>query len=163
MLDPRAHRDNAASSFRAHDGRQPGPIAIAAGDHQKIVLVYRRRFDRNHDFAGRRGANLGDIEGFGDLCRIAERLDLNCLHDQLSSFRLSGFFTTSLAPETPIALYVGSYRLRLRFSYLPKLSPNMGKPLFDSSFVASSSITSQCSARRPSLIRRMSAAIQFTG
>src|SRR4029077_13263538 len=42
-------------------------------------------------------------------------------------------------------------------------SPNIGRPLFDCSCVASSSITSQCSARSPSLMRTMSAAIQFTG
>src|SRR5262249_25840389 len=47
--------------------------------------------------------------------------------------------------------------------HLLKLSPNMGRPLFDCSFVASSWITSQCSTRMPSSIRRMSAAIQFTG
>src|SRR5438309_7827114 len=39
----------------------------------------------------------------------------------------------------------------------------MGRPLFDCSWVASSCITSQCSIRIPSLIRRTSAAIQFTG
>jgi hypothetical protein len=39
----------------------------------------------------------------------------------------------------------------------------MGRPLFDCSWAASSWITSQCSIRLPSLIRRMSAAIQFTG
>ena len=44
-----------------------------------------------------------------------------------------------------------------------KLSPNIGKPLFDSSLVTSSWITSQCSRRRPSSMRRMSAAIQFAG
>src|SRR5580692_11272009 len=42
-------------------------------------------------------------------------------------------------------------------------SQNMGSPLFDCCFVASSCIISQCSTRIPSLMRRMSAAIQFTG
>src|SRR6266850_4136691 len=39
MFDPRAHRDHAADAFRTHDGRQPWPIAIAASDHQQIVLI----------------------------------------------------------------------------------------------------------------------------
>src|SRR5882672_1811971 len=43
------------------------------------------------------------------------------------------------------------------------LSPNMGFPLLDCASVASSSMTSQCSTRRPSLMRTMSAAIQFAG
>src|SRR5216683_3997940 len=50
-LDARAHRDNTADSFRAHDGRQPWAIAIAADDHEKIVLVDRRSLDRDHHFA----------------------------------------------------------------------------------------------------------------
>src|SRR6058998_1310449 len=36
----------------------------------------------------------------------------------------------------------------------------MGRPLFDSAFVGSSCTTSQCSARRPSTIRRMSTTIR---
>ncbi len=44
-----------------------------------------------------------------------------------------------------------------------KRSPNIGRPLFDSAFVASSCNTSQCSARRPFSIRTISAAIQATG
>src|ERR1700686_3815185 len=48
-------------------------------------------------------------------------------------------------------------------SSLGKLTPNIGLPLLDASRVTSSSITSQCSARSPSLMRTMSAAIQFTG
>src|SRR6266446_10691486 len=39
----------------------------------------------------------------------------------------------------------------------------MGRPLFDDSRVASSWITSQCSASTPSTRRRMSAAIQAVG
>src|SRR5713101_6793150 len=48
-------------------------------------------------------------------------------------------------------------------NHLPNVSPNIGRPLFDCSCVTSSSITSQCSTRRPSLMRTMSAATQFTG
>src|SRR6202521_4862736 len=44
-----------------------------------------------------------------------------------------------------------------------KTLPNIGRPLFDCSLDASSWITSQCSTRMLSLMRRMSAAIQFTG
>src|ERR1700736_734485 len=44
-----------------------------------------------------------------------------------------------------------------------KRSPNIGRPLFDSAFVASSCNTSQCSARRPFSILIISAAIQATG
>ncbi len=47
MPDARAHGDNAAHSFRAHDGRQPRPIAVAAGNHQQIVLIDRRGLDRD--------------------------------------------------------------------------------------------------------------------
>ena len=52
---------------------------------------------------------------------------------------------------------------RFRFQLTPNLSPNMGRPLLDDAAVASSWMTSQCSTRIPSLTRRMSAAIQFTG
>src|SRR3979411_2726705 len=44
-----------------------------------------------------------------------------------------------------------------------KLSPNIGRPLFDSARAASSWRTSQCSVNTPSAIRTMSAAIQFLG
>src|SRR5205823_5122431 len=44
-----------------------------------------------------------------------------------------------------------------------KRSPNIGGPLFDSAFVASSCKTSQCSARRPFSILTISAATQATG
>src|SRR6266446_7092519 len=47
--------------------------------------------------------------------------------------------------------------------YTGNESPNIGLPLLDCSPVASSWMTSQCSTRTPSSIRRMSAAIQFTG
>jgi len=80
MFDARAHRDNAADSFRPRDGRQPWPIAIAAGDHQKIVLIDRRGLDHDHHFGGRWRTDVGDIDGFDDLDRIAEHLDLNCFH-----------------------------------------------------------------------------------
>src|SRR2546427_6848096 len=40
------------------------------------------------------------------------------------------------------------------------VEPNMGRPLFDSAFVASSCTTSQCSARRPPSMRRMSTTIR---
>ena len=50
-----------------------------------------------------------------------------------------------------------------RRRYFVNFSPNMGSPLFDSALVASSWITSQCSRKTPSLMRRMSAAIQFVG
>src|ERR1700736_4203071 len=42
-------------------------------------------------------------------------------------------------------------------------SPNMGRPLCDSSRVASSCSTSQCSARRRSAMRTMSTAVEFRG
>src|SRR6266567_8114585 len=44
-----------------------------------------------------------------------------------------------------------------------KLSPNIGSPLFDPSRVASSWITSQCSASWPFSMRTMSTTIQATG
>src|SRR4029077_3523250 len=47
--------------------------------------------------------------------------------------------------------------------YFGKVFPNMGAPLFDCSSVASSSMTSQCSARTPFSMRTISAAIQLTG
>jgi hypothetical protein len=72
--------DNAAHSFRAHDGWQPRPIAVAAGNHQQIVLIDRRGLNRDHHFAGRRRANVGDIDESDDFGRITERLDLDCLH-----------------------------------------------------------------------------------
>jgi hypothetical protein len=91
-LTPAPTRDNTADSFGAHDGRQPWPIAIAAGDHQKIVLVDRRALERHHDFAGRRLADVGNIDGFDDLSRISKTLDLECFHAKspsLSSMALT--------------------------------------------------------------------------
>src|SRR6267142_2333766 len=44
-----------------------------------------------------------------------------------------------------------------------KLPPNIGRPLLDSAWEASSWRTSQCSTRTPSTMRRMSAAIQLFG
>src|SRR4029453_16970411 len=87
MFDSRAHCDNAASSFRAHDGRQPWPIAIAAGDHQKIVLIDRRGLDCDYHFADRWRADVENINEFGGLARIAERLDLDCSHGCSPFFR----------------------------------------------------------------------------
>src|SRR4029077_21107885 len=44
-----------------------------------------------------------------------------------------------------------------------KRSPNIGRPLTDAARVTSSSMTSQCSASRPSWRRTMSKTIQFAG
>src|SRR5229473_935614 len=56
------------------------------------------------------------------------------------------------------------YRVHhFRNVHFVKTLPNIGRPLFDCSREASSWITSQCSTRMLSLMRRMSAAIQFTG
>src|SRR5438445_13378671 len=49
---------------------------------------------------------------------------------------------------TPLAAHCGN------------VAPNMGRPLFDSVFVASSCTTSECSARRPPSMRRMSTTIR---
>src|SRR6266478_2725095 len=70
------------------------------------------------------------------------------LHDATIHRMLAKIFSDGLAEFT---------------NHLPNVSANMGRPLFDCSCVASSSITSQCSTRTPSLMRTMSAAIQFTG
>jgi len=80
MFDARAHRDNAANSFCAHDGRQLWPIAIAAGDHQKIVLIDRRGLQCDHHFASPWRTDVGDIDDFENLGRIAECFDLDCFH-----------------------------------------------------------------------------------
>src|SRR5713101_6461602 len=50
-----------------------------------------------------------------------------------------------------------------RMVHFVNASPNMGRPLFDCSCVASSSITSQYSTRTPSLTGKMSAAIRSVG
>ena len=47
---------------------------------QQSVLIDRRGLERDHHFAGRWRTDVGDIDGFGDLGRIAERLDLYCFH-----------------------------------------------------------------------------------
>jgi hypothetical protein len=60
MFDARADRDHPARSLRAHDGWQPWPIAVAACNHQEIVLIDRRGLDRDHDFAGRWCADVGN-------------------------------------------------------------------------------------------------------
>ena len=53
--------------------------------------------------------------------------------------------------------------LYMMYRQAGNLSPNMGRPLFDDSRVASSWMTSQCSASRLFSIRRMSTTTQFTG
>src|SRR5262249_38704004 len=57
----------------------------------------------------------------------------------------------------------GTPVIKYRPRYFVNLSPNMGSPLFDSALVASSWITSQCSRKTSSLMRRMSATTQFLG
>src|SRR5262249_58543609 len=64
----------------ARDGRQPWPIAIAAGDDQKIVLIDRRGLDCHHHLAGCWSTDVGDIDHLDDLGRVAEGRDLNCVH-----------------------------------------------------------------------------------
>jgi hypothetical protein len=41
-----------------------------------FVLLDRRGLDRDHHFASRWRTHVRDIDGFDDLVRIAERLDL---------------------------------------------------------------------------------------
>src|SRR5712691_1831751 len=47
---------------------------------QQIVLIDQRGLERAHHFAGRWRTDVGYIDGFEDLGRIAKRLDLDCLH-----------------------------------------------------------------------------------
>jgi hypothetical protein len=60
-------------------------------------------------------------------------------------------------------LEVWKHILFTNYTSISNLLPNIGRPLFDSSRVASSWIASQCSTKIPSFIRTMSSAIQFTG
>jgi len=78
MFDARAHRGS--RFLPCHDGRRPWPITIATGDHQNIVLIDRLGLKCDHSFAGRWHTDVGDIDGFDDLGRIAERLDLDYFH-----------------------------------------------------------------------------------
>src|ERR1700758_4816823 len=80
MFDVRTHCDYAANAFRAHNGRQTGPITIAARNHQKIVLVDRRGLDRNHLFARSWRADVRDIGGLQHVGRLAKSRDLNSFH-----------------------------------------------------------------------------------
>jgi hypothetical protein len=92
--------------------------------------------------------------------RILNQLHANCARPgSLNSF--GGPATAALVHGRSVTgTHFGcEYRRR----YFVNFSPNMGSPLFDSALVASSWITSQCSRRTPSLMRRMSAAIQFVG
>src|SRR6266851_1716915 len=68
------------------------------------------------------------------------------------------------SPKVVLVLKRLIYRVHhFRNVHFVKTLPNIGRPLFDCSRDASSWITSQCSTRMLSLMRRMSAAIQFTG
>ena len=59
-------------------GRQLRPKAVAAGDHQKIVLIDRRGLERDHHFVCRWGPDVGDVDRLDDLDGIAECVDLDC-------------------------------------------------------------------------------------
>ena len=80
VFDARTHRDNAADPFRAHDRRQPWPITITASDQQKVVLIDRRGLDLDHYFAGHWRTDVGEIDNFDDLGRVAVCLDLDSFH-----------------------------------------------------------------------------------
>ena len=95
MLDARAHCDDAAGPFSAHDGRQPRSIAVAAGDHQEVVLIDRRGLERNHHFAGRRCRDVGDVDRLDDLNGIPECLDLECFHGAVFDYGLVHALPTS--------------------------------------------------------------------
>src|ERR1700682_5311407 len=89
------------------------------------------------------------------------------LHDFTVRSRLrhlDGFHFRHCFPPFTSDFFTWRSLLPMDFNtHLVNESPNIGRPLFDCSCVASSSITSQCSTRVPSLMRTMSAAIQFTG
>ena len=67
-------------------------------------------------------------------------------------------------PLIPLSLLVQNDGSKAAPDY-PKgnVVPNMGRPLTDASFVASSSMTSQCSASWPFSRRTISTMIQFAG
>jgi hypothetical protein len=50
IFDARAPGDDAADPFGTDDGRQRRSVAIPTGDHQEIVLIDRRGFERDNDF-----------------------------------------------------------------------------------------------------------------
>src|SRR4030095_14288729 len=85
-------------------------------------------------------------------------------------FELSHRFLLLLWPRLRLIKLLGEAEgepLNIDFPYhlnslfLGNSLPNMGSPLFDCSFVASSWITSQCSSKMPSFIRITSTTTQF--
>src|SRR5260370_23296103 len=68
------------------------------------------------------------------------------------------------SPKVVLVLQRLIYRVHhFRNVHFVKTLPNIGRPLFDCSRHASSWITYQCSTRMLSLMRRIAAALQFTG
>jgi hypothetical protein len=81
---------------------------------------------------------------------LRAKLGSRCAHSISSSARASS--NGGMASPCAFAVF------RLIEDQSVKLSPNIGRPLFDSARAASSWRTSQCSANTPSAMRTMSAA-----
>jgi len=80
---------------------------------QQILLLDRRGLERDRHFTGRWRTDVGSIDGFEDLGRIAERLV---------------WMACMAALSTTVALR----------AHARKVSPNMGRPLLEVSREASS-------------------------
>src|SRR5229473_6444516 len=70
---------------------------------------------------------------------------------------------SKIPASSGILLKAGSVFRRARQDHPGNLSPNIGRPLTDASFVTSSWMTSQCSASWPFSRRTISTTIQFAG
>src|SRR5260370_276658 len=80
--DVAADGKDAANAFRSHHAWEFRPITVAARNHQEVAHIDWRGFERDDHFALCRRADIGNIDHFHDLGRIAERFNLDCLHDR---------------------------------------------------------------------------------
>jgi hypothetical protein len=83
MFDAGPDRDDAADALGSHHAWQLRPMTVAARDHQEIAHVDRRGLERDHHLARSRRADVGHLDHLQNLGRIAERFNLDCLHDGL--------------------------------------------------------------------------------
>src|SRR6266404_5077230 len=82
MPDAAAGGNDTANAFRSHHAWQFRPITVAARNHQEVAHIDRRGFERDDHLALGRRADIGNVHYLHDLGRIAERFNLDRLHDR---------------------------------------------------------------------------------
>src|SRR6266849_5159554 len=126
--------EHASNAFIANHRGQSRPKWVESSCDKNVAEINGREFDADQHLADAGLFGPWHVSIFEARSRIAIGREHDCFHDPFLSRLVLG-----------------------------NVLPNIGRPLFDDSRVASSWITSQCSTRTPSLMRTMSATIQFAG